>query len=82
MEGSPAGDRQILAAPGLLLKDWGEGTAVVYAPSAAQTHWISADAADLLRALSDRVPPGPLLDAADPALLDGLLRVGLLLRAP
>lgn len=82
MDGSPADGRQIVAAPGLLLKDWGEDTAVVYASSAAQTHWVSAEAADLLRALSTGSPPGPLLDAADPALLDGLLRVGLLQRAP
>ncbi len=82
MDGSEAGGRRIVAAPGLLLKDWGEDTAVVYAPSAAQTHWISAEAADLLRALAAGTAPGPLLDAADPALLDGLLRVGLLQRTP
>jgi hypothetical protein len=80
LDGSPAGGRQIVAAPGLLLKDWGEDTAVVYAPSAAQTHWISAEAAGLLRALSDGAAPGALLDDADPTLLDGLLRVGLLQR--
>ncbi|MFY9513338.1 MAG: hypothetical protein WAQ05_20430 [Rubrivivax sp.] len=70
---------RLIAAPGLLLKDWGENTAVVYASATVSTHLVSADAARLLRfclasASQPLVAPANVSpDAVNALLLSGLL---------
>lgn len=56
------------AVAGVLLKDWGEATAVAYSPHDATTHRLSAEAADVLATLmrgtaTDGPPPDALLEA-------------------
>lgn len=71
------------AAPDLLTRHWpGEDTGVVYAPSIARTHWVSAEAMAVLQACAR--PEGAEF-AALPwprETIDGLLAAGLLQRLP
>lgn len=65
------------AVAGVLLKDWGEATAVAFSPSAATTHRLSTEAAGVLAGLmagSAGSGPAPL------AVLEALLQAGLVRR--
>lgn len=73
---------QCAAAPGLLLRSWGESTAVAYAPTTARTHWISDESAQILRRLMAAGPlPVDTLGVA-PETVTALLEAGLLQRLP
>lgn len=70
----------LVAAPGLLIRDWGEDIAVVYSPANISTHLISAEAAELLRLCSGTTGAlepdavGVSSDTVNALLLSGLLR--------
>jgi hypothetical protein len=70
---------RLIAAPGLLLKDWGEAVAVVYSPANISTLLVSAEAAAVLQ----RCLAGAEVTALDgsPDTVSALLSSGLLRRA-
>lgn len=84
MTASDRSANRVVAAPGLLIRHWGdEETGVAFVPGLARTHLVSAEAAELLQACLS-APEG--FDSSAPlwpqATLDGLLDAGLLQRMP
>ena len=66
---------RLAAEPGLRIRSWDDGLAVVYAPSTATTHLVSAAAAQLLARLGERDAEP---DVGDTELAHALLHAGLL----
>ena len=75
MDDRLAGPPELAVAPGLLVKRWDGETGVAYAPATARTHWVSAEAAELLLSLAAGHP-----STADEDTVEALLAAGLLLR--
>jgi hypothetical protein len=73
MAGLPA---RVVTAEGVLLKDWGESTAVVFVTATAATHLLTAQAAGILARCRTAAEAASL--DADADTLQALLAAGLL----
>jgi hypothetical protein len=76
---------KLKAAPGLIVKQWGEPLAVVYCPATAKTHLVTAQAAALLLSAADFPysisETGPNLEA-EFLVAEGLIEAGLMQALP
>lgn len=73
MAGLPA---RVVTAEGVLLKDWGESTAVAFVTATASTHLLTAQAAGILARCTAAADAASL--DADADTLQALLAAGLL----
>lgn len=81
MGGIADSPRRVAAAPGMLIRDWGEDVSVVFSAATASTHLVSADAAAVLAAAADRPGGADAAALAAPEeLVDALVLAGLLRR--